>query len=91
MLFCVRMDVDLPRDLDPEVRADTLAREKAYSQELQRSGRWPHIWRVVGAYSNISVFDVDSTEELHDLLWNLPLFPCMTIDVTPLAPHPSAI
>ncbi|MDQ1105680.1 muconolactone Delta-isomerase [Nocardioides zeae] len=91
MLFCVRMDVDLPRDLDPEVRADTLAREKAYSQELQRSGKWPHIWRVVGAYSNISVFDVDSTEELHDLLWNLPLFPYMTIDVTPLAPHPSAI
>lgn len=73
------------------MRADTLAREKAYSQELQRSGRWPHIWRVVGAYSNISVFDVDSTEELHDLLWNLPLFPYMTIDVTPLAPHPSAI
>ncbi|WZH51245.1 MAG: muconolactone Delta-isomerase [Nocardioides alkalitolerans] len=91
MLFSVRMDVDLPRDLDPAVRADTLAREKAYSQELQRSGKWPHIWRVVGAYSNISVFDVDSTEELHDLLWNLPLFPYMTIDVTPLAPHPSAI
>lgn len=91
MLFCVRMDVHLPHDLDPEVRADTLAREKAYSQELQRSGKWPHIWRVVGAYSNISVFDVDSTEELHDLLWNLPLFPYMTIDVTPLAPHPSAI
>ncbi|MDR6174645.1 muconolactone D-isomerase [Nocardioides zeae] len=91
MLFSVRMDVDIPRDLDPEVRADTLAREKAYSQELQRSGKWPHIWRVVGAYSNISVFDVDSNEELHDLLWNLPLFPYMTIDVTPLAPHPSAI
>lgn len=91
MLFSVRMDVDIPRDLDPEVRTETLAREKAYSQELQRSGKWPHIWRVVGAYSNISVFDVDSNEELHDLLWNLPLFPYMTIDVTPLAPHPSAI
>lgn len=91
MLFHVRMDVALPRDLDPAVRADTLAREKAYSQELQRSGTWVHIWRVVGAYSNISVFDVDSTEELHDLLWNLPLFPFMSIDVTPLAPHPSAV
>lgn len=91
MLFHVRMDVALPRDLDPAVRADTLAREKAYSQELQRSGTWVHLWRVVGAYSNISVFDVDSTEELHDLLWNLPLFPFMSIDVTPLAPHPSAV
>lgn len=91
MLFSVRMDVALPRDLDPAVRADTLAREKAYSQELQRSRKWVHIWRVVGAYSNISVFDVDSNEELHDILWNLPLFPFMSIDVTPLAPHPSAV
>ena len=89
MLFSVRMDIDIPRDLDPAVPADTLAREKAHSQELQRSEKWPHIWR--GAYSNISVFDVASNEELHDLLWNLPLFPSMTIEVTPLAPHPSAI
>ncbi len=91
MLFAVRMDVDLPLDIDADVRADTLAREKAYSQELQRSGKWPHIWRIVGQYSNLSVFDVDGNEELHDLLWGLPLFPYMTIEVTPLATHPSDI
>ena len=91
MLFAVRMDVDLPRDLDPTVRQETLAREKAYSQELQRSGEWRHIWRVVGKYSNVSVFDVDSNERLHEILWGLPLFPYMTIEVTPLASHPSAI
>jgi muconolactone D-isomerase len=91
MLFAVTMDVDLPPDLDPGVRADTLAREKAYSQELQRAGKWPHIWRIVGQYSNLSVFDVASTDELHDILWNLPLFPYMTIQVTALAQHPSDI
>ncbi len=91
MLFCVTMDVDIPLDMDPDVRAETLAREKAYSQELQRSGKWPHIWRVVGAYSNISIFDVESTDELHDLLWGLPLFPYMDVKVTALARHPSAI
>jgi muconolactone delta-isomerase len=32
MLFHARMDVRIPHDLDPEVRADTVAREKAYSQ-----------------------------------------------------------
>ena len=42
MLFAVTMDVDLPPGLDPGVRADTLAREKAYSQDLQRAGKWPH-------------------------------------------------
>lgn len=91
MLFAVTMDVDIPLDIDPATRADTVAREKAYSQELQRTGRWLHIWRVVGQYSNISIFDVESTDELHDILWNLPLFPYMTIDVTPLATHPSDI
>jgi muconolactone D-isomerase len=89
MLFAVRMDVDLPLDLPG--REDLLAREKAYSQDLQRAGKWPHIWRVVGAYSNLSVFDVASNEELHQLLWGLPLFPHMTMAITPLTEHPSAL
>jgi len=85
------MDVRIPHDLDPEVRADIVAREKAYSQELQRAGKWPHLWRIVGEYSNISIFDVGSTDELHDLISGLPLFPYMDIKVTPLATHPSDV
>jgi len=88
-LYAVRMDVDLPLDL--EGRDDLLAREKAYSQDLQRSGQWVHIWRITGQYSNLSIFDVADNEALHDVLWGLPLFPYMTIDVTPLGQHPSAI
>jgi muconolactone D-isomerase len=91
MLFAVRMDVSIPAGLDPGVRADTIAREKAYSQDLQRAGKWRHIWRIAGAYSNLSVFDVETNEELHDILWNLPLFEYMRIEVTPLSAHPSAI
>eukprot|EP01133_Synstelium_polycarpum_P021575 gene21576-25913_t len=74
------MDVDIPRDLDPEIRADTVATEKAYSQDLQRQGKWVHLWRIVGQFSNISIFDVESADELHEILWNLPLFPYMTIE-----------
>lgn len=91
MLFHVRMDVRIPHDLDPAVRAETVAREKAYSQDLQRAGKWPHIWRIVGEYSNISIFDVASNDELHQLLSALPLFAYMDIRVTPLATHPSDI
>ncbi|EME67158.1 MULTISPECIES: muconolactone Delta-isomerase [Rhodococcus] len=90
-LFHVRMDVDIPRDLDPEVRAETVAREKAYSQELQREGKWREIWRIVGKYSNISIFDVGSADELHEILWNLPLFPYMNIEIMPLTKHGSDI
>lgn len=91
MLFHVRMDVHLPHDLDPQTRAEVTAREKAYSQELQRAGKWPHIWRIVGEYSNVSIFDVDSNDELHGLLSGLPLFAYMDIRVTALATHPSDI
>jgi len=91
MLFAVKMDVVLPLDMDPVERVDTLGREKAYSQELQRAGKWPYIWRLVGQYSNLSIFDVADNAELHDLLWNLPLFRFMTIEITPLATHPSDI
>lgn len=91
MLFLVRMDVNIPRDLPLEEANDIKAREKAYSQDLQRDGRWKSIWRVVGEYANYSIFDVASNDELHQLLQALPLFPFMKIHVTPLATHPSAI
>ena len=91
MLFLVRMDVNLPADMPAEEAASIKATEKAYSQELQKDGRWADIWRVVGEYANYSVFDVESNDELHELLSGLPLFPYMDIDVIPLAKHPSSI
>ena len=91
MLFLVRMDVKLPPDMAASTADDIKRREKAYAQDLQRSGKWRHLWRVVGEYANYSVFDVESNDELHTLLSGLPLFPYMDIKVTPLAKHPSAI
>ncbi|CAJ1584731.1 muconolactone Delta-isomerase [[Mycobacterium] wendilense] len=91
MLYHVRMDVRIPDDMDPQRRSDLVNREKRYSQDLQRAGKWPHIWRVVGEYANYSVFDVESNDELHQILSGLPLFPYMDIHVTPLAVHPSDI
>lgn len=91
MLFHVTMDVDIPHDLDSGARVDVLAREKAYSRDLQAQGKWIHLWRVVGQYSNVSIFDVESSDEMHDILWNLPLFEYMTVRVTALCRHPSAL
>ena len=91
MLFHVTMDVKIPRDLPADERADILAREKAYSQDLQAQGKWRHIWRVAGQYANVSILDVHDNDELHQILSGLPLFPFMQITVTPLLRHPSAI
>lgn len=91
MLYLVHMIVDIPASVPPEEAARIKAEEKAYAQQLQRSGQWAHLWRVVGEYANYSVFDVPGNDALHDILSKLPLFPYMKITVTPLAQHPSAI
>ncbi|EJW11342.1 Muconolactone isomerase [Rhodovulum sp. PH10] len=91
MLYMVHMNVEIPADMDKAKADEIKATEKAYSQKLQRDGRWKHLWRIVGEYANVSIFDVASNDELHQLLSGLPLFPYMTITVTPLATHPSAI
>ena len=91
MLFMVRMDVHVPHDFDKNKFEALKATEKARAEELQRAGKWRHLWRVAGQYANISVFDVADAAELHDIMMSLPLFPFMEIRVTPLARHPSAI
>ena len=91
MLFHVQMDVQIPHSLDPEVAAQLIAKEKAYSQELQRSGKWRHIWRIAGEYANFSIIDAKDNTELHEILTGLPLFKFMDITVTPLLRHPSSI
>jgi muconolactone D-isomerase len=91
MLFKVEMTVRLPATM-PAAEADALkATEREVAQGLMRQGIWRHLWRVAGRYANVSIFDVDSVEQLHQLLSTLPLFPYMDIEVVPLCRHPSSI
>lgn len=91
MLFQVEMTVNLPLSMPTKQVDEIKATEKAYSQDLQRSGKWRHLWRVAGSYSNVSIFDVEDNAELQELISGLPLFPYMEISVKPLCRHPSSI
>ena len=91
MLFLAEMEVRLPPDMPAERRTSSRRASASTRRRLQRDGRWPHLWRVAGRYANVSVLDVGSVDELHELLSGLPLFPYMDIRVTPLARHPNAI
>ena len=75
MLYCVRMDVNVPYGIDQDRFERLKADEKARAQDLQHAGKWLHLWRVAGRYANISVFDVAEHDELHAILPSLPLFP----------------
>ena len=91
MLFKVDMTVNIPYGMPANEIEEIKSREKAYSQQVQRDGKWRHIWRVAGQYANVSIFDVDDAEELHRILMALPLYPFMDIRVEALCRHPSSI
>lgn len=91
MLFMVEMVVNPPTHIAKDEFAKLVAAEKAQAEKLQKNGAWRHLWRVAGAYANVSIFDVEDATALHELMLSLPLFPFMTTKVTALCPHPSAI
>ncbi|KEP70558.1 muconolactone delta-isomerase [Thioclava dalianensis] len=91
MLYHVKMKVNLPADMDPERAAEIKAREKAYSQDLQKQGIWRHIWRIAGLYENISILDCRDHAHLHEVLMGLPLYPWMEMEIMPLCRHPSSV
>ena len=67
MLFHVRMNVSLPHDDAARSRPTSSSRpRRSCAQHLQREGKWRHLWRIAGQYANVSIFDVDSVDELHD-------------------------
>jgi muconolactone D-isomerase len=91
MLFHVKITVRMPRDIDPEKVKKLGAQEHERAAELQRDGKWLHLWRVAGQWANISIFKVDSPAELHSILESLPLYPFMNIKVAALCRHPGSI
>jgi len=51
------------------------ADEKALARRLQEEGKWRHLWRIAGQYSNVSIFDVADVEEAHfrpHAVWSAP-------------------
>ena len=91
MIYVVDMDVRLPETWDEDKVKSFMERERETSQKWQKTGKWKYLWRVAGRYSNISVLDVESPDELHEILSSLPLFPYMNIKVTGICRHPNAI
>ena len=91
MLFHVRMAVQIPYKANPEEIGRLSTQEHERAEELQRQGKWLHLWRIAGKYANVSIFDVESPAELHEIVSSLPLYPFMEVDVTALCHHPGSL
>jgi muconolactone D-isomerase len=68
MLFHATIAVRAPPDADREKIKELGEREHERAAELQRQGKWLHLWRAAGKWANVSIFRVDSPAELHDIL-----------------------
>jgi muconolactone D-isomerase len=91
LLYHVEIVVEIPHDVDPEKIKTLSAAEVELAKMMQQEGKWLHIWRIVGKWANISVFDVKDGAELHEILTSLPLYPYMKIEVAALCIHPASI
>jgi muconolactone D-isomerase len=91
VLFHVNITVRTPRDVAPEKLQQLGSQEHLRAAELQRQGKWVHLWRVAGKWANVSIFRVDSPAELHQILESLPLYPYMDLEVTALCRHPGSL
>jgi muconolactone D-isomerase len=90
MLFHVTIAVRVPPDADREKIKELGEREHERAAELQRQGKWLHLWRVAGKWANVSIFRVDSPAELHDI-WNRCRCVRMDVEVSALCKHPGSL
>ena len=91
MIFHVEIEVRIPPQVDRETIERLAKLEHERAAELQKAGKWKHLWRITGRFANVSIFEVDSNDELHSILESLPLYPYMVTEVTALSRHPGAI
>jgi muconolactone D-isomerase len=91
MLFHVVINVCIPQGFDPEKLKQLQGEEHERAKELQLQGKWLHLWRVAGKYANVSVFEVESPVEFHEILSSLPLYPFMEVEIAALCNHPGSL
>ncbi len=87
MEFLARVEQHISPDMDPARLAAVKAAEKIRAQELIDAGKMRRIWRLPGRRAVMALYDVDSLDELHELISSLPLFPWMDVTITPLSTH----
>lgn len=65
------------------------ALESQRAKELAATGILRRLWRIPGQRANWGIWTACSTDELHEALSSLPMFPFMNMTVHPLAKHPN--
>lgn len=89
MEFLVNIEVEWPGDGDPDELARLTAAERARARELAAEGRIRRLWRTPGRRANWGLWEAADATELHAAISSLPFYPWLSVEVYPLAEHPS--
>jgi muconolactone delta-isomerase len=87
--FLVTFHLVVPPGTAAQLVTDTKAREAQRAHDLAGQGHLLRLWGLPGAGRALSLWQARDPAQLAAILQALPLAPWVTVDITPLSPHPS--
>jgi muconolactone delta-isomerase len=87
--FLTTFTISVPEGTPGEAVDDTEAREAQRTKELAGQGHLLRLWRLPGRSRALGLWNAGDPAEMEAILRSLPMDPWMTVETTPLSPHPS--
>ncbi len=87
--FLITFTLTVPPGTTAEEVQDTEAREAQAAHDLAGQGHLLRLWALPGAGRTLGLYQARDAVQMQGILQALPLAHWMTVDITPLSPHPS--
>jgi len=87
--FLVTFTLAVPPGTATQTVQDTKAREAHAAHDLAGQGHLLRLWTLPGDGRALGLWQARDAAEMQAILDSLPLAPWMTVNTTPLSPHPS--
>ena len=88
MDFLVRINTTAVYQLPDRERRELIERERMRGRELHAEGFLQKAWSLPGQKANVGIWSARDADQLTEALQSLPIWPLITLEVTPLATHP---
>ncbi len=87
--FLAIFAIAIPEGTAHDAVADAESREAERAKELAGQGHLRRLWTLPGDGRALGLWQAAGPAEMQAILRSLPLDPWMTVQTTPLSPHPS--
>jgi muconolactone delta-isomerase len=87
--FLTTFTLIVPPGTAAQTVEDTKARDAQRTHDLAGQGHLLRLWALPGTGRALGLWQARDAAQMQAILQSLPLSPWMTVDTTPLSPHPS--